>query len=108
MSVYHSFFSGLIDQDYLVEALKNNRIGGAALDVTTPERLPAGHPLFQLNNACKFKFQDIELSRRKLLPEWKKYATINRIIVKLIEDKQFYFCFFFSHHASYWRANYNI
>ena len=34
----------------LVDALKNGRIAGAALDVTDPEPLPAGHPLWQMRN----------------------------------------------------------
>jgi D-3-phosphoglycerate dehydrogenase len=38
----------LIDPDALAEALKDNRIGGAALDVTDPEPLPEGHPLWDL------------------------------------------------------------
>ena len=37
---------GLIDTDALVEALRSERIGGAALDVTEPEPLPLGHPLW--------------------------------------------------------------
>jgi D-3-phosphoglycerate dehydrogenase len=38
----------LIDTDALVEALQERRIGGAALDVTDPEPLPDGHPLWRL------------------------------------------------------------
>jgi phosphoglycerate dehydrogenase-like enzyme len=34
----------------LVDALKNNRIAGAALDVTDPEPLPADHPLWRMPN----------------------------------------------------------
>jgi phosphoglycerate dehydrogenase-like enzyme len=37
----------LIDTDALVEALQAERIGGAALDVTDPEPLPDGHPLWE-------------------------------------------------------------
>ncbi len=36
--------------DDLVWALSNNVIGGAALDVTDPEPLPAGHPLWGMPN----------------------------------------------------------
>jgi D-3-phosphoglycerate dehydrogenase len=36
----------LIDTDALVEALQQERIGGAGLDVTDPEPLPDGHPLW--------------------------------------------------------------
>ena len=36
--------------DDLVAALREKRIGGAALDVTEPEPLPAGHPLWTMEN----------------------------------------------------------
>lgn len=36
----------LLDTDALVAALRDDRIGGAALDVTDPEPLPDGHPLW--------------------------------------------------------------
>ncbi|GAA3552357.1 D-isomer specific 2-hydroxyacid dehydrogenase family protein [Microlunatus spumicola] len=38
----------LVVTDDLVSALRERRIGGAALDVTDPEPLPAGHPLWSL------------------------------------------------------------
>ncbi|MEQ4718412.1 D-isomer specific 2-hydroxyacid dehydrogenase family protein [Nonomuraea sp. B19D2] len=41
----------LVVTDDLVEALRAGRIGGAALDVTDPEPLPDGHPLWGLDNA---------------------------------------------------------
>jgi phosphoglycerate dehydrogenase-like enzyme len=41
---------GLIDTDALVAALRAQDIGGAALDVTDPEPLPDGHPLWDLEN----------------------------------------------------------
>jgi phosphoglycerate dehydrogenase-like enzyme len=40
----------LIDQDALIEVLQNKQIGGAALDVTTPEPLPSDSPLWKLDN----------------------------------------------------------
>jgi phosphoglycerate dehydrogenase-like enzyme len=36
--------------DHLVDALRNGTIGGAGLDVTDPEPLPADHPLWSLPN----------------------------------------------------------
>jgi phosphoglycerate dehydrogenase-like enzyme len=41
----------VIDQPALVDALQARAIGGAFLDVTTPEPLPADHPLWGLDNA---------------------------------------------------------
>ena len=41
----------VIDQPALIEALENKAIGAAFLDVTTPEPLPADHPLWSLPNA---------------------------------------------------------
>lgn len=39
-----------IDQEALREALNNENIAGAALDVTVPEPLPADHPLWDAKN----------------------------------------------------------
>ena len=41
---------GVIDTDALVQALIDGVIGGAALDVTEPEPLPEGHPLWSIPN----------------------------------------------------------
>ncbi|MFB9309997.1 phosphoglycerate dehydrogenase-like enzyme [Agromyces hippuratus] len=41
---------GLVDTGALVDALESGHLGGAGLDVTDPEPLPAGHPLWQAPN----------------------------------------------------------
>jgi len=41
----------VVDQEALVAALQDGQIGAAFLDVTDPEPLPAGHPLWTLDNA---------------------------------------------------------
>ena len=41
----------VVDTDALVSELRNNRIRGAALDVTDPEPLPEDHPLWGLGSA---------------------------------------------------------
>lgn len=41
----------VVEQDALIRALRDKQIGGAFLDVTTPEPLPADHPLWTLDNA---------------------------------------------------------
>jgi D-3-phosphoglycerate dehydrogenase / 2-oxoglutarate reductase len=40
----------VVDEAALIEALRERRLGGAALDVYTTQPLPAGHPLFALDN----------------------------------------------------------
>jgi phosphoglycerate dehydrogenase-like enzyme len=40
----------VVDTDALVAALREGRLAGAGLDVTDPEPLPAGHPLWTLPN----------------------------------------------------------
>jgi glyoxylate reductase len=41
----------IVETDALVAALRDGTLGGAALDVTDPEPLPADHPLYSLPNA---------------------------------------------------------
>lgn len=43
----------VVDQEALVRALKEGTIGGAALDVMTPEPLPPDHELLTLKNCCE-------------------------------------------------------
>ena len=41
----------VVDQDAVVDALRHKHLGAAFLDVTDPEPLPPGHPLWNLDNA---------------------------------------------------------
>jgi phosphoglycerate dehydrogenase-like enzyme len=41
---------GIIDTEALMRALREGRLAGAGLDVTDPEPLPVGHPLWQMPN----------------------------------------------------------
>ncbi|HZT30695.1 MAG TPA: D-2-hydroxyacid dehydrogenase [Bryobacteraceae bacterium] len=41
---------GIYDLDSLVRALDGQRLSGAGVDVTDPEPLPKGHPLWKFNN----------------------------------------------------------
>lgn len=41
---------GTIDTDALVDALRTGKLGGAGLDATDPEPLPADHPLWTMPN----------------------------------------------------------
>jgi phosphoglycerate dehydrogenase-like enzyme len=41
---------GHVDTDALIGALQRGELGGAALDVTDPEPLPDGHPLWSAPN----------------------------------------------------------
>jgi D-3-phosphoglycerate dehydrogenase len=40
----------LVDTEALMDALRDGRIAGAALDVTEPEPLPGDHPILELDN----------------------------------------------------------
>ena len=51
----HAFFintarAGLVDEDALVQALCEHRIGGAGLDVFSVEPIPNDHPILKLDN----------------------------------------------------------
>jgi len=41
---------GVVDQDALIRALRTEEIAGAGIDVTTPEPLPKGNPLWGMEN----------------------------------------------------------
>ena len=70
-----------VDTDALVRALQEGRIAGAALDVTDPEPLPAGHPLWDMDNVILTP----HVSGRFLLPE-----TLEKILHICIENLECY------------------
>lgn len=59
---------GVVNHDDLVEALKNNQIFAAGLDVMTPEPLPTDHPLLQLPNVGKFHKFTVRYNRNHMRP----------------------------------------
>jgi D-3-phosphoglycerate dehydrogenase len=55
LSLYYARFSntargGIIDENALLKALRENRIAGAALDVFSQEPPPPEHPILQFEN----------------------------------------------------------
>jgi len=61
----------LVDSQALVEALHSGHLAGAALDVTKPEPLPAGHPLWRQDNA---------LITPHVAGFWHLQATVDNVI----------------------------
>lgn len=49
----------IVDQPALIDALKNNKIRGAGLDVMTPEPIPLDHDLLKLDNCGKILLMTI-------------------------------------------------
>jgi phosphoglycerate dehydrogenase-like enzyme len=64
----------LVDTDALVDALARGAIAGAALDVTDPEPLPAGHPLWHEPRAL--------ITPHVANPE----STLRRYLAELVEE----------------------
>lgn len=60
---------GTVVTDELIAALKDGRLGGAGLDVTDPEPLPAGHPLWRAPNLIITPHVSAGMDGR-LAPRW--------------------------------------
>ena len=58
----------LVDETALIAALREKRIGGAALDVFDQEPLPAGHPFYTLDNLL------LSPHSADHTPDWKQRA----------------------------------
>lgn len=71
----------VVDEGALVRALRERRIRGAALDVFETEPLPAGHPLYQLDNVllsphCADRTPDwLERAMRLFLENFERFRT---------------------------------
>jgi phosphoglycerate dehydrogenase-like enzyme len=65
----------IIDDDALLEAIRAGRVGGATLDVTHPEPLPAGHPYY----ACPEVWITSHIS-------WSSENGDERIAAKLLDN----------------------
>ncbi len=70
-----------VDTDALVDALKEERIAGACLDVTDPEPLPADHPLWDMEQVILTP----HISGGYALPE-----TLEQILTICIENLECY------------------
>jgi len=66
--------------DDLVAALEAGTIGGAALDVTDPEPLPAGHPLWSLDNCLITPHTANTWEMAEPLFAWRVGANVGRYL----------------------------
>jgi phosphoglycerate dehydrogenase-like enzyme len=75
----------IADSLALADVLRNKRIAGAALDVTDPEPLPSGHPLWELENVLITPHSSCvcaDIQERKLelfVEQLKRYQTGRRL-----------------------------
>ncbi len=69
----------VVDEDALVDALRNHRIRGAALDVFRTEPLPPDHPLWSLDNvlisphSADWTADSHERAMRFFIENWRRY-----------------------------------
>jgi phosphoglycerate dehydrogenase-like enzyme len=77
---------GTVVTDELVTALRDGRLGGAGLDVTDPEPLPPGHPLWRAPNAIVTPHVSASLEGNEI-PRWllarenlKRYAAGGKLL----------------------------
>ncbi len=78
----------IVDQDALQEMLQNGWLGGAGLDVTTPEPLPDDHPLFSIPGVIvtpHIGYRTVEAIRRRTreallnIASWEHGERRNRV-----------------------------
>lgn len=73
-----------IDHEALLEALKSGRLGGAGLDVTEPEPLPEGHPLWSAPNTIITP----HCSAWSDATDYRRYDTFLRLLGLFLEGKE--------------------
>jgi phosphoglycerate dehydrogenase-like enzyme len=84
----HSYFiavsrGGIYDMDGLVKALDSKRLDGAGVDVTDPEPLPKGHPLWKFPNVIITP----HLAGRSDKDEERMVGTIKENIRRFVDGK---------------------
>jgi len=84
----HSYFVAvsrgrLYDLDALVKALDSKRLDGAGVDVTDPEPLPVGHPLWKFDNVIITP----HIAGRSDRDQGRMVDTIKENIRRFVEDK---------------------
>jgi phosphoglycerate dehydrogenase-like enzyme len=68
---------GIVDTDALVATLRQNYLGGASLDVTDPEPLPADHPLW--------RFEEVQITPHSAGFTPKYYERLADIVADNVE-----------------------
>ena len=82
----------VVDQDALIAALTEGRIAGAGIDVTTPEPLPADHPLWDTPNLLitpHFSAKLTDRSERSLkiiIDNLHRYRTGQQMLNRISEE----------------------
>jgi phosphoglycerate dehydrogenase-like enzyme len=85
----------IADTDALVGVLRDRRIAGAALDVTDPEPLPKGHPLWDLENVIitphsSCVCSDVQERKLELFLELLKRYQAGRRLKNMVDIMQGY------------------
>jgi D-2-hydroxyacid dehydrogenase (NADP+) len=75
---------GLYDINALVKALDSKRLAGAGVDVTDPEPLPKGHPLWKFDNVVITP----HVAGRSQHDKERMVGTMKENIVRFVEGKQ--------------------
>jgi phosphoglycerate dehydrogenase-like enzyme len=75
---------GSVDQDALIAALKEGQLGGAGLDVTDPEPLPPGSPLWTLPNVILTP----HVSARSDLGEAARFAVVRENLRRYVAGER--------------------